>query len=694
MKEGRPTAGRAGTPSGPLHARSKPGPPRRTRAEAPAATPAVVPLGDSSALPFRDAMEAAPVAAFVKDPDGRYLYANPYLLEIFGEWMGSDWYGKSDAEIWPAEVAALLRANDDAALRAGVLQVFSQLMPLTGGPHTLLMLKFPLPTAGADIELGGIGVDLTERSNTEAERDRLASAIEQAAESVMITDIDARITYVNPAFTRISGYQRNEVIGQNPRLLSSGLQSRSFFEAMWAALTSGVPWVADFINRHKDGSIFTEEAVISPIRNASGVIASFVAVKRDVTHERALMQRSTQLIRERALIAETIRGLAAGDTPEATAQALCHQVMSLTGVTTAQLYLFELDGRAMPIGFVVAGQTDPPLRRLPLQRSRHLRARAAEGPWIEPWVNRPWHPYNQLLTGLGVHAAAYAPVRHDQRLIGILVVDADDSVDEAALTEALPALLELADLAGALIGRDVVGRTEVRRGRDGIRAIIARRAFRPVFQPIVDLEDDAIVGYEALTRFADGAAPDVRFAEAVAVDLGGELETATLTAALTAARGLPRKTWLNLNVSPDLIIAGEPLRTLLRAVRRRVVLEVTEQTAIADYPAFRAALATLGRNVELAVDDAGAGFASLRHILELRPAFVKLDRWLVAGLESDEARQAMIAGMDHFARATGCRLIAEGIETEGELAILRDLNIHLGQGYLLGRPMPVDETRT
>ena len=94
--------------------------------------------------------------------------------------------------------------------------------------------------------------------------------------------------------------------------------------------------------------------------------------------------------------------------------------------------------------------------------------------------------------------------------------------------------------------------------------------------------------------------------------------------------------------------------------------------------------------MDLAVDDAGAGFSSLLHVLELHPAFVKLDRSLVAGIESDEARHAMVVGLNHFARATGCRLIAEGIETDSELAVLRALDIPLGQGYLLGRPLPVD----
>jgi len=153
-----------------------------------------------------------------------------------------------------------------------------------------------------------------------------------------------------------------------------------FYDAMWTTLTNGLPWSADFVNRRKDGSLHTEEVVISPIRDSSGAITSYVAVQRDVTHERALAERATHLARERTLIAETIRGLRSGDTPEATAQAICRRVVTLTGVMAAQLSLFELDGRAWPIGFVVEGQSDPPLQKLPLQRSRHLRERAAKAP--------------------------------------------------------------------------------------------------------------------------------------------------------------------------------------------------------------------------------------------------------------------------------------------------------------------------
>jgi EAL domain-containing protein (putative c-di-GMP-specific phosphodiesterase class I) len=402
-----------------------------------------------------------------------------------------------------------------------------------------------------------------------------------------------------------------------------------------------------------------------------------------------LEERTAQIARQRALIADTLRGLRPSDTPEATAQAICRQVIRLSGVTAAQIYIFELDGRAMSIGFTVAGEPDPPLRRLPAARSEHLRSRATEGPWIEPWVPQRGHPYNDSLTRLGAHLFACAPVRSNTQLIGLLVIDAAESVDVRALTESLPALVEFADLAAALIGRDVAERTEASVAREQIQAIIADTAFESVFQPIVDLVNEAVVGYEGLTRFSDGVSPERRFAEATAIGLGPELEAATLKSSLAAAKALPPSASLNLNVSPALILARQPLQQLVRGAGRPIVLEVTEHAQIADYEAFRVSFASLRPKMELAVDDAGAGFASLRHILELRPAFVKLDRSLIANLESDEARQAMVVGLRHFARSVGCQLIAEGIETEAELQVLRTLEIALAQGFLLGRPGPV-----
>ena len=636
---------------------------------------------------FRELMDAAPWNASIKDANGQYLWLNRHYLATLGERFGSDWHGKTDADIWDADVAARRREIDALVFDGVALPLFSIVVPYPDGPHTHLYMKFPLPTDDGRVVIAGVGLDLTEHARDESEHDRLSAAIEQATESIEITDLDGLITYVNPAFERTTGYSREEVLGRNPRILKSGLQSAAFYEAMWSTLTSGRPWVADMVNRRKDGSLVTEAALISPIRDAAGTVTGYVAGKRDVTHERALEDRARSLSRQRALIARTIRELRAGDSAEATALAVCQQVVNLPDVIKAEVFLFELDGRAVPIATVIPGQPDPPLHPLPRARSRQLRERADQGPWIEPWVDRPWHPYNELLSSLGVRAAAYAPIRHDDRLIGLLIVDSSKSVAAGALVEELPALVEFADLAGSHIGGLVAVRTEMLQTRARMAAIIDRHAFRPVFQPIVDLATRETVGYEALTRFSDGTAPDARFAEAATVGLGLELEATTLEAALAAAANLPAAAWLDVNVSPEMILECDMLRSVLaRHAGRRIVLEVTEHQAVSDYPAFRAAIAAIDPDLELAVDDAGAGFASLRHILELRPAFVKLDRWLVRDLETDEARQAMIAGVLHFAQSTGCRIIAEGIETAAERDALKRLGIELGQGYLLGRP--------
>jgi EAL domain-containing protein (putative c-di-GMP-specific phosphodiesterase class I) len=155
------------------------------------------------------------------------------------------------------------------------------------------------------------------------------------------------------------------------------------------------------------------------------------------------------------------------------------------------------------------------------------------------------------------------------------------------------------------------------------------------------------------------------------------------------ARRLPPGSFLSLNVSPTLALCVTPLLDVVAAVDRQVVLEVTEHAEIDDYPRLMAALDQVRSHAMLAVDDAGAGYAGLHHILELRPQYVKLDISLVRNIDSDPARQAMVTGMARFAESVGCALIAEGIETENELTTLKLLTVAYGQGYFLARPAPI-----
>ena len=204
--------------------------------------------------------------------------------------------------------------------------------------------------------------------------------------------------------------------------------------------------------------------------------------------------------------------------------------------------------------------------------------------------------------------------------------------------------------------------------------------------PVLYEQTDRIV--EALTRFHDGTPPNIRFGEAVGVGLGPDFELATIRAALDDGRRLPGHAFLSINVSPGFLLHGDRrFRQLVRASKRPLVLELTEHVPIDDYSIVRNALTKLG-DVDVAVDDEGAGYASLRHILEFRPTYAKLDISLVRGIDRDDVRQALAAGLQYFANRTGCRLIAEGVKSPEEADALRRLGIEFAQGYLFGRPEP------
>ena len=226
--------------------------------------------------------------------------------------------------------------------------------------------------------------------------------------------------------------------------------------------------------------------------------------------------------------------------------------------------------------------------------------------------------------------------------------------------------------------------------RTRIQTIIDTNAFKPMYQPIIDLSTGEPVGFEALTRFADGSPSAETFAAALECGLGRALERAALVAALLEADRLPGGTWLSINVSPAYLADAEALRTDLGARARPLVLEITEHETISAYGPLRDAVLALGLDVRLAVDDTGAGVANFNHLVELRPNIVKVDAGLVRGVDHDVSRQAVVAGLVHFATTADCQVVAEGIETEAELATVIGLRVTLGQGYMLGRPAPAE----
>jgi EAL domain-containing protein (putative c-di-GMP-specific phosphodiesterase class I) len=318
-----------------------------------------------------------------------------------------------------------------------------------------------------------------------------------------------------------------------------------------------------------------------------------------------------------------------------------------------------------------------------------VRARAQDGSWERSW-DQIDNQYQQVLRDLGIHRTVNAVLRWHDAIIGDIGLGTCSVESAVPLRDRLSTVEEFAVVASALLGPAKAERDHADAVRRTIRDIVRTRSFHPVFQPIVHLASRDVVGYEALTRFDSGQRPDLCFADAWSVGLGPELELATLGAAVDAAKGLTPGVFLDLNASPRLLTNATQLRDVLWLADRPLVLEITEHETVEDYERLRDAIRALGRDVRVAVDDAGAGVANFGHIIELRPDFVKLDISLVRHVNANLGRQAMVVGMRHFSHTAGCRLIAEGVETPEEAETLTALGVEFGQGYLFGRPEPID----
>jgi PAS domain S-box-containing protein len=180
-----------------------------------------------------------------------------------------------------------------------------------------------------------VGRDITDRVRTEEERTRLFSAVEQAHEAILITDAAGAIQYTNPAFERITGYTREEVVGQNPRILKSGSQTVEFYREMWATLLRGEVWSGHIVNKRKDGTKYHEEMVISPVRDTHGTVVNYSAVKRDTTLETQMEERLRQ-----AQKMESLRELAGG---------IAHELNNILNVILGAFTLLRSNLKTDPV---------------------------------------------------------------------------------------------------------------------------------------------------------------------------------------------------------------------------------------------------------------------------------------------------------------------------------------------------------
>ena len=491
--------------------------------------------------------------------------------------------------------------------------------------------------------------------------------------------LDGRFIDVNAAGCAMLGYTREELLG------------RGWKDVADASETSDLPLPLDELSaghtisverrfRRKDGSM-----ILGDLRARLLPDGSMLGSVRDVTGQRAAQMDRAFAVRVDAALTKALRQVPPDAGLEETAQALCETLGALPGLDFVAVEAFAHGDEVIELAHVPAAFPTPLGGGLPPHRAREIRE--ARGPFAQYWRSVPEDgEWGEQVSALGLRALAVGPIVHADHVDGDLVIGTRDADFARTLVERLPGLASMTAMSSGLLAPRIHARRTAIELGDVIRETLRRRRFHPVFQPIVDLATHEVVGHEALTRFDSGQRPDLCFADAWSVGLGVELELAALSAAIEAATRLPAGRWLDLNVSSHLLTDARSLGAMLRRSDRPIVLEITEHEAIDHYSAVRDAVRGLGRDIRLAVDDSGAGVANFGHIVELRPDFVKLDASIVRAVNVNLERQALVVAMRYFARSAGCRLIAEGIETEAEARTLTSLGVEFGQGFWLGRP--------
>jgi EAL domain-containing protein (putative c-di-GMP-specific phosphodiesterase class I)/CheY-like chemotaxis protein len=417
-------------------------------------------------------------------------------------------------------------------------------------------------------------------------------------------------------------------------------------------------------------------------------------IARVQAHLRTQAAWTDAVIAELQVRAEAIQAigrLALSTVPEEAAEAIVAELAGRIGCAFVGVYRLvgenQLEGLATwntAKGMVLGG---PPMAS---SRSWYLVGRARKGPWAERLTGSEPGESSAGFWDVEPDLAACAPIFAGEDFVGLLaiamVVDVPTAPIAILRARLLASVTDYASVLGAVAGPAIAYGRQGAQLRADLKEILTGRRFFPVYQPVVALQSGRIVGYQALTRFMDGSPPEIRFEQAAAAGLGFEFELAAIAAAVTSAPRMNAGDFLAINVSPGLVVSdGKRLRRVLSQWHRRMVLAVTEHAAIINYEAFRSAMARF-RGVELAIDDAGSGYASLRHILELDPAWVKLDISLVRGIDADPLRQALVAGLVHFGSQGGRRLIADGVERQEEADALLGMGVNFAQGQLFGRP--------
>ncbi|OIR19454.1 cyclic di-GMP phosphodiesterase Gmr [mine drainage metagenome] len=669
---------------------------------------------------LRTLIEAIPDPIRFKDGAGGWLESNQSARQTFGL-AGVDCRGKTDRQL--AEIAqpgykeALLRCHqsDEAAWQAEEVLRLEEVIPAPGGGELNLdVIKKPLFGAdGARKGLVIVGRDITELKRAEAELRIIASVFGNSQEAITITDADNAIIDVNPAFTRITGYSREEVLGRNPRILSSGRHDASFYAAMWKTLKENKAWRGEIWNRRKNGEIYAELLSISVISDDAGKVQRHVAVFSDVTYFKEHEAELSRIANYDALTGIPNRRLLADRLGQAIAHAqrngkmlaVCYidldgfkDVNDQYGHETGDRLLVDITRRLQEV--LRAGDT---LARLGgdefvvLFNDLSLESECFQV--LERIVQTIARP---ML--LGEHQVAVSAS------IGVTFYPADDEGGDSLLRHADQAMY-VAKQSGKNRFHlyDTIHDQRVHSLHESRRRIsqgLEAGEFELYYQPRLELASGRISGVEALVRWHHpehgllhpaAFLPSIEHAEQE-IRLGNwVIDTALAQLRIWEQAGIALEVSVNVSMrhlqSPGFVAELQRKLALQPALAHgRLQIEIPEALALADTTQSAALIdACRDLGVSFALDDFGAGYSSLMHLRKLGAGTLKISQSFVQDMASNAGNRAIVQGAIALANTFGRKTVAKGVEDPGLLQMLAGMGCGYVQGYGLAHPMTAVE---
>ena len=569
-------------------------------------------------------------------------------------------------------------------------------------------------------EICGLAASFNDMAAQVQDRDRtlnkLYQAVEQSFESVIITDLNAHIEYVNQAFVNNSGYSREEAVGENPRFLQSGKTPQASYDSLWDALKQGQVWQGQFINRRKDGSEHIESAIISPVRAADGRVTNYLAVKQDITERTHAEAQIHNLAYYDALTGLPNRALLMDRLAQLLAAARRGQHMEALILLNLDRFKTINDARGHAMGDALLKALGERIGGLLREVDTLARMASDEFALLLPNLSpRPEHASRHgLAVAEKIHGALLQPfiiqgeeVTLTASLAITLFPEEPDEVAEVILRRADTALHRAKAAGGNQTAFFETGMGETAEQRFRIerelRRAIPAGELRLFLQPQVDAHGQ-MVGAEALVRWQHperGLLPPAVFitiAEEsdLIVELGAWVlsETCRLLAREDIA-GRPLK--LSANLSPRQFRRANFVPWLRDVLERtgadasHLTLEVTEGLMIDnlnEVVAKMSELTTLG--LHFSVDDFGTGYSSLSYIKRLPIHELKIDKSFVQDAPTNPDDAALVETILAVARHMHLKVVAEGVETQGQADFLNARANIIHQGYLYGRPEPAE----